>query len=101
MGVPVNTLSLADNLLALCKALFAHKSDANGHNLASQAKAGFMSPYDKAKLDAIDDEGIIDGSITVDKLASCIDLGLVSQPITEGGVTTEKLAGTLDLGMVM
>ena len=53
MGVPVNKLSLADNLLALCKALFAHKSDANGHNLASQTKAGFMSSTDKAKLDAL------------------------------------------------
>jgi hypothetical protein len=100
MGVPVNTLSLAGNLLELCKALFAHKSDANGHNLASQTKAGFMSPYDKAKLDAMDDEGILDGSITTDKLASYIDLGLVSQPISEGGITVDKLAGTLDLGMV-
>lgn len=100
MAMPVNTLSLADNLLALCKALFAHKSDANGHGLASQTKAGFMSPFDKAKLDAIDDEGIIDGSVTVDKLASYIDLGLVSQSVSEGGITVDKLAGTLDLGMV-
>ena len=100
MAVPVNTLSLASNLLELCKALFAHKSDANGHSLASQTKAGFMSPFDKAKLDAIDDEGIIDGSVTVDKLASYIDLGLISQPVSEGGITVDKLAGTLDLGMV-
>lgn len=100
MAVPTNTSSLGDNLLALCKLLFAHKSDADGHNLASQTKAGFMSPLDKAKLDAMDDEGILDGSITTDKLASYIDLGLVSQPISEGGITVDKLAGILDFGGV-
>lgn len=79
MGVPVNTLSLSSNLLALCKALFAHKSDANGHNLASQTKAGFMSPFDKAKLDALgDDKEVSDGSITAAKLADTIDLGDVN-----------------------
>ena len=54
MAVPTNSLSLADNLLALCKLLFAHKSDASGHNLATQSKAGFMSPLDKSKLDTLD-----------------------------------------------
>lgn len=78
MTVPVNTLSLADNLLALCKALFSHKSDANGHNLASQTKAGFMSPLDKAKLDAIGDGEVPDGSVTTAKLADMIDLGGVT-----------------------
>lgn len=78
MAVPTNSLSLGDNLLALCKALFAHKSDANGHNLASQTKAGFMSPLDKAKLDSLDGStGIADGSITTAKLADKIDLGSV------------------------
>lgn len=77
MAVPVNTLSLADNLLALCKALFAHKSDANGHSLASQTKAGFMSPFDKAKLDDLSGE-VSNGSITTAKLADMIDLGDVT-----------------------
>ena len=76
MAVPTNTLSLSSNLLELCKALFAHKSDANGHNLASQTKAGFMSPYDKAKLDTLD-TSVADGSITTEKLANTIDLGSV------------------------
>lgn len=77
MAVPTNTLALSSNLLELCKALFAHKSDANGHNLASQTKAGFMSPYDKAKLDSLTGT-IEDGSVTTAKLADTIDLGGVA-----------------------
>ncbi len=76
MAVPTNTLSLSSNLLELCKALFAHKSDANGHNLASQTKAGFMSPLDKAKLDTLTGT-IEDGSVTTAKLANTIDLGSI------------------------
>lgn len=76
MAVPTNTLSLSSNLLELCKALFAHKSDANGHNLASQTKAGFMSPLDKAKLDTLTGT-IEDGSVTTAKLADTIDLGSI------------------------
>ena len=77
MAVPTNTSSLGDNLLALCKLLFAHKSDADGHNLASQTKAGFMSPLDKSKLDSLDGT-ISDGSVTTAKLANTIDLGGVA-----------------------
>lgn len=81
MAVPTNTLSLSSNLLELCKALFAHKSDANGHNLASQTKAGFMSPLDKAKLDTltgtIEGGSVEDGSVTTAKLADTIDLGSI------------------------
>lgn len=77
MAVPSNNLTLAQNLINLVKALYAHKSDAAGHSLATQAKAGFMSPLDKAKLDSMED-GVKDGSITSAKLASVIDLGKVS-----------------------
>lgn len=76
MAVPTNELTLAQNLINLAKALYAHKSDASGHGLATQGKAGFMSPLDKAKLDSIED-GVKDGSITSAKLASVIDLGKI------------------------
>lgn len=77
MAVPTNSSSLSDNLLALCKLLFAHKTDASGHNLATQSKAGFMSPLDKSKLDSLDGT-IEDGSVTTSKLADTIDLGGVA-----------------------
>ena len=77
MAVPTNNLTLAQNLINLAKALYAHKSDASGHGLATQGKAGFMSPLDKAKLDSMDDVGVKDGSITAAKLASVIDLGKI------------------------
>ena len=50
-------MSLSESLVNLAKALFKHKSDANGHNLATQSKAGFMSPLDKSKLDSLDSSG--------------------------------------------
>ncbi len=54
MTVPTNDKSLSDNTLALAKAMHSHLTDANGHNLATTSKAGFMSPLDKSKLDALD-----------------------------------------------
>lgn len=80
MAAPTNTLSLSKNLVALAKSLFAHKTDANGHNLATQSKAGFMSPLDKAKLDGLSSglSEIPDGSVTAAKLADVIDLGELS-----------------------
>lgn len=78
MAVPTNKLTLEQNLINLSKALYAHKSNAVGHSLASQSKAGFMSPLDKAKLDSLGND-VKDGSITSAKLASVIDLGKVSE----------------------
>ncbi len=79
-------MSLSDNLVLFAKALFAHKSDASGHNLATQSKAGFMSPLDKAKLDSLDGE-IADNAVTTAK-------------IKDGAVTMAKLADDLDCGEI-
>lgn len=79
-------MSLSDNLVALAKALFAHKSDASGHNLASQSKAGFMSPLDKAKLDSLDGM-LADSSVTTAKVA-------------DGAITSAKLADDIDCGEI-
>lgn len=77
-------MSLSDNLISLVKSLYAHKSDANGHNLATQSKAGFMSPLDKAKLDSLTGT-IADGSVTTAKVAN-------------NAITVDKLANKIDLG---
>lgn len=89
-------MSLADNLVNLAKALFAHKSDANGHNLATQSKAGFMSPLDKAKLDDLDG-GLADKSVTTAKLA---DSAVTTVKIGNKSVTMAKLVDDLDCGEI-
>ena len=85
MAYPVNTFSFSVNAANFADLMrtwtLGHVVDAGGHNLASQSKAGFMSPLDKAKLDALGGgAGDIDaGSITTVHLAN-------------GAVTTEKIA---------
>ena len=85
MAYPVNTFSFSVNaadFAALMRSwTLGHIVDASGHNLASQTKAGFMSPLDKSKLDALGGgAGDIDaGSIDTVHLAN-------------GAVTTEKIA---------
>ena len=85
MALVTNDLSLSENAQALADALrsqrLTHAVDPSGHSLASQTKAGFMSPVDKAKLDSLGGgAGDIDaGSITTIHLAN-------------SAVTTEKIA---------
>ena len=85
MAYPVNTFSFSVNAADFAALMrtwtLGHIVDASGHNLASQTKAGFMSPLDKAKLDSLGGgAGDIDaGSITTVHLAN-------------GAVTTEKIA---------
>lgn len=85
MAYPTNTFSFSVNAADFAALMrtwtLGHVVDASGHNLASQTKAGFMSPLDKAKLDALGGgAGDIDaGSINTVHLAN-------------GAVTTEKIA---------
>lgn len=85
MALVTNDLSLSENAQALADALrtqrLTHATDPSGHNLASQTKAGFMSPVDKAKLDALGGGAgdIGAGEITTVHLAN-------------SAVTTEKIA---------
>lgn len=85
MAYPTNTWSFSLNAANLAVALnlwtVTHVGSADAHGLASQSKAGFMSPLDKAKLDSLGGgAGDIDaGSINTVHLAN-------------GAVTTEKIA---------
>lgn len=67
---------VAKNIDSVVKAkelLEDHKADPEGHPVATQSTAGFMSAADKTKLDGT--EQFVDGSVTAAKLADTIDLG--------------------------
>lgn len=85
MAYPVNTWSFSVNsaefALAMRTWTLSHAADANGHNLASQTKAGFMSPLDKSKLDAL---GGGAGDIGAGEINSV--------HLADGAVTTAKIA---------
>lgn len=96
MALPTNDLTLSVNAAALALSLHEqkafHATDASGHSLASQSKAGFMSPLDKAKLDALNGgtDDIGDGEIKTKHIA---DSAVTSQKIAEGVTITGTLNG--------
>ena len=99
MAYPVNTWSFSVNSAELALAMrtwtLTHAADANGHNLASQSKAGFMSPVDKAKLDSLGGGAgdIENGSINTIHLA---DGAVATAKIAIGVTITGTLVGNAD-----
>lgn len=96
-------MSLSENLVSFAKALFNHKSDANGHNLASQSKAGFMSPLDKAKLDNISGEDFVleDGAVTTEKIAdSAVTLAKINAPFVGATAYVDGTSGLVPASKV-
>lgn len=85
MGYPTNTFTFSVNVADFAALMrswtVAHNVDASGHNLASQTKAGFMSPLDKAKLDAL---GGGAGDIGAGEINTV--------HLANGSITTEKIA---------
>ena len=77
LSLELSTVEIvAKNIDSVVKAkelLEDHKADPEGHPVATQSTAGFMSAADKTKLD--DTERFVDGSVTAAKLADTIDLG--------------------------
>ena len=90
MAYPVNTFSFSVNAADFAALMrtwtLGHIVDAGGHNLASQTKAGFMSPLDKSKLDAlgggagdigageINTVHLANGSVTSEKIAQNVEI---------------------------
>ena len=99
MAYPVNTWSFSINsaefALAVRSWALGHIADANGHGLATQSKAGFMSPLDKSKLDALGGGAgdIAAGSITTLHLA---DGAVTTEKIASGVTITGSLVGNAD-----
>lgn len=77
LSLELSTVEIvAKNIDSVVKAkelLEDHKADPEGHPVATQSTAGFMSAADKTKLDGT--EQFVDGSVTAAKLADTIDLG--------------------------
>ena len=90
MAYPVNTFSFSVNAADFAALMrtwtLGHVVDAGGHNLASQSKAGFMSPLDKSKLDAL---GGGAGDIGAGEINTV--------HLANGAVTSEKIAQNVEI----
>lgn len=114
MANPTNTYSFSINAANLAVALnlwaVNHVGGASAHGLATQSKAGFMSPLDKAKLDALGggagDIGagdittahLADGAVTTEKIASGVTITgtLVGNADTATSATKDAKGNTID-----